>query len=349
MVGSLVLLFGTMVLPVLAYYFRGISLSFIENIKLIAPAQYILLSGLFLYIPEDDNQRLGLVRWMWICCGVVAVVGLAQAANIQPVISLLQKWYPSNHTSVSGEIQRVTSLMGVWNGLGTFLMVNLLLIRSTWHMLKKQSDINIAIVVSILCIICLMASGSYAGIIGLIIGFVLIGYFDRRGVRDIKIMVFGFLAGLVPLRSAIAYRYNFQYRDAGSLLPQTFVFRMYVWKDIFWPVIKKNWLWGYRPQLTDLAWQYPESIYFSYMLGSGIFALLAHFIWLFITLRWLFKQMKSPKDVTRSLAIFVFTLLVVLSIMGITNEVFTFSGTVDYLWILLGLIAGKEQLVYVKK
>jgi len=36
--------------------------------------------------------------------------------------------------------------------------------------------------------------------------------------------------------------------------------------------------------------------------------------------------------------------LVVLTIAGITNEVFSFSGAVDYLWILLGIAASTERM-----
>jgi len=42
---------------------------------------------------------------------------------------------------------------------------------------------------------------------------------------------------------------------------------------------------------------------------------------------------------TRPLGIALFALLTVLSLMGITNEVFTNSGAVDYMWMLVGLIA----------
>jgi hypothetical protein len=346
--GIVILVGGTAILPILAYYFRGISLSLAEVFKLVASVQYILLAGLFFYIPDSDDERYQLVRWMWLCSGIVAAVGLLQAAGIQSVISFLQKWYPSNHSLVSGEVQRVTSLMSVWNGLGTFLMVNMLLLRSFRHLLKSRLDRILAVGVFLLCITCLLASGSYAGLIGLVIGFGMISLLDGKGWQEIKVLLLGLVIGIVPLQSMILNRYKYQYRE-GGMLPQTLAYRIFVWRDIFWPVLQKNWLWGYRPKLTDLAWQYPESIYFAYLLSSGIFALFAHFVWLFVTLAWLWRKIRSRDEMVRTLAIFLVSLLVVLSIMGITNEVFTFSGTVDYLWILLGLVAGKEGLIHVNK
>jgi hypothetical protein len=332
---------GTMILPIVSYYFRGISFSLSDVTKLLAPAQYVILAGLFLYIPTTDDDRYSLLLWMIICCGVVAVVGLIQAAGVGPVTAFLQKWYASNHTSVSVDVQRVTSLMGVWNGLGTFLMMNMLLARAFRHLLRTQRDRIIVTGVFLLCLACLLASGSYAGLIGLGMGFALIGYFDRRGVQEIKVILLGLAVGIIPLRSIILYRFSFQYED-GGILPQTFMYRLYIWRDIFGPVLQKDWLWGYGPKLTGLAWLYPESIYYSYLLTGGIFSLLSHFIWLFITIGWLWSRLRVKDEMVKTLAAFLVTMLIVLSVMGITNEVFTFSGTVDYLWISLGLIVGKE-------
>lgn len=346
--GTLVLIGGTMIFPIITYFFRGISLSFSEMIRLLSPTQYIPLAMLFIYIPENDEQRYNLVRWMWLCSGIVALVGLVQAADVQSIITFLHKWYSSDQAQASENVQRVTSLMGVWNGLGTFLMTNILLLRAFRHLLKSSADRLIAAVVFFLCIACLLASGSYAGLIGLALGFICISYLDKHGGQDIKYFLIGLAASILPLRSLILYRFQYQFGN-GELVPSTFEFRTYVWRDIFWPVVQKNWLWGYRPKLTDLAWQYPESTYFALILSSGIFALLAHFAWLFVTLEWLWKRVHVTDEMVKTLAIFLFTLLIVLSIMGITNEVFTFSGTVDYLWILLGLIAGKEGLIHASK
>jgi hypothetical protein len=347
-ISIIILVGGTMLLPIAAYYFRGIPFSFSDIIKITAPVQYMILAGLFLYIPTNDDERYHLIIWMMVCCGIVAVVGLLQAAGIGSVISFLQKWYPSNHSLVSADLQRVTSLMGVWNGLGTFLMMNMLLARSFRHLLRTQRDRVVVAVVFLLCFACLLASGSYAGLIGLAMGFALIGFFDRRGVQEIKVILLGLAVGIIPLRSIILYRFGLQYRD-GGILPQTFVYRLYIWRDIFGPVLKKDWLWGYGPTLTGLAWLYPESIYYSYLLTGGIFSLFSHFIWLFITIGWLWKRLYIKDEMVKTIAAFLVTMLIVLSVMGITNEVFTFSGTVDYFWILLGLIIGKEGLCLPQK
>ncbi len=342
-IGIFTLVGGTMILPLVAYNLRGISLSTSEVIKLLASSQYILLAVVFMYLPANDKERFSLLRWMLICAGIVALVGLAQAARVGAVISFLQAWYPSNHAEASDNVQRVTSLLGVWNGLGTFLMFNMLILRTFQKMFRTRADQVLALVIFMLCMICLLASGSYAGLAGLVIGFVIIGYLDGGGLRELKIIALGMLVGIVPLWNVIMYRYTFQFGGGGAV-PHTFSFRVYVWQEIFWPVIQKNWLWGYRPTIQDLAWQYPESIYFALMFSGGIFALLAHFGWLSITLTWLYGRFKSPDFMSRSLAIVAATILVVLSIMGFTNEVFTFSGVVDYLWIILGLLAGKEGL-----
>lgn len=69
-------------------------------------------------------------------------------------------------------------------------------------------------------------------------------------------------------------------------------------------------------------------------------ALTAHIAWLIITLAWLKNVALKGAEITRSIAIILIASLVVLSLMGLTNEVFTFSGTIEYVWIMLGLAAG---------
>lgn len=337
-----ILIAGTVFIPLFAYYFRGISLTSSEITRLGSPVQYILLYFLFLFLPKNETEVYGLVRFMWICACIVAFVGLIQVANFSPLIEFLNKWYPSNHTTVSAQAERVTSLLGVWNGLGTYLMANLLALRAFQSSLHTTWEKCLAVGVFFICAGCLIATSSYASLIGLLLGMFIISYLNRSGIREIVtvISVLGLVA--IPLQSTILTRFKYQF-GGGDLLPHTFQFRLYVWKDIFWPVVQKNLLWGYHPSISDLAWTYAESNYFSLLLSGGLFALLSHIAWLLISVVWLYKLTKNHNPLIHSLSVSLLSWLIVLSIMAITNEVFTFSGTADYMWIMFGLLAGREH------
>jgi hypothetical protein len=52
---------------------------------------------------------------------------------------------------------------------------------------------------------------------------------------------------------------------------------------------------------------------------------------------WLARRIRSTSGLPYYLASALFTLLIVLSVMGVANPVFTYSGSIDFLWISLGL------------
>jgi hypothetical protein len=136
-------------------------------------------------------------------------------------------------------------------------------------------------------------------------------------------------------------RFKYQFQGQG-IIPSTLNFRLKIWQEVIWPKIYDNWLWGYRPTLEHLRWNWPESQYLYLLIRSGIVSLLAHLAWIGLTLSWLRGVIRTPITLVRSLAISTFAILVVLSIMGVTNEVFTYSGVIDYVWIMLGLVLSSE-------
>jgi hypothetical protein len=74
------------------------------------------------------------------------------------------------------------------------------------------------------------------------------------------------------------------------------------------------------------------------LIRSGIFSFLAHLLWIGLALAWIYRNINTTDDLRHFLAIGAFILFIVLSIMGLTNAVFNYSGVIEYLWILLGLL-----------
>jgi len=73
-------------------------------------------------------------------------------------------------------------------------------------------------------------------------------------------------------------------------------------------------------------------------------SLVGHLLWAGITIAWLYRRVRENFGISRSVIVSALAVLVVLTIAGITNEVFSFSGAVDYLWILLGIAASTERM-----
>ncbi len=340
--GQAVLILGTVVLPLVSYPMRGIPLPFTDQFTFAAPLQYVLLFLLFVYLPLNDEDRRKIFVTMIAGAIVVAVVGLLQAARIGPVIAFLLRFYPSPQQTVAIQFGRVTSLLGAWNGLGTFFTICLLLligyIQVNWATMKNKGFIIAGVILSGFG---LLASGSFAGIIGLAIGLVIMSVINRTGLRTVVIVALLLLLGGILLSGFLAQRMQDQF-GSGTLMPSTLAYRLYLWNTIFLPLMSKNWLWGYTANFVSLSWQWAESQYLFLMLRSGIFSLLAHLVWVGLTLYWLASKFRSGSAFIRSFAVSLFAILIALSVMGFTNEVFTYSGVIDYVWIGLGLLAGYQ-------
>lgn len=341
----LVLELGTVVVPLLAYYARGFSLGTSDVFSLIAPAQYILLAWLFSQIPQNDTERHHILQWMLFCASCVALIGLLQAMHFGPVINILNTWYPSDHLADASQAGRVTSVLGAWNTLGNYLMIALILVFAMQTYKRSLlSNLNMLLALG-LCGACLLASGSYASLGGLVFGvFMIRGVFDRRGLKILAVFVIALGLATFLLQDQIGTRLNYQF-GSGSAVPQTLSYRFMVWQQIYLPIIDKHLLWGVNPTFEAVTWQWAESEYLYLLFRSGLFSLLAHLAFVALVLRWAFHRIRSDSGLNKMLAVALFTIVCALSIMGFTNEVFTSSGSIDYLWILIGLIAGSQLKV----
>ncbi len=344
LVGQGILILGTVFLPLVAFPLRGIPLSFADQFTYAAPLQYVLLFLLFVYLPLTDVERRNVFIMMVAGAIVVSAVGLLEAARVGPVMELLAKFYPSKQQAVASQFGRITSLLNAWNNLGTFFTVSLLLLigylQVNWSTTKYRNFFLVGVVMSGFG---LLASGSFAGIIGLAVGLVIISLINRTGLRTMVIVGAVLLLAGGLLSGFLSQRLQSQF-GSGSVLPSTLAYRFHLWTTIFIPLMKKYWLLGYQPNFVTLSWQWAESQYLFLMLRAGIFALLAHLTWIGLTLFWLARRFRSNSSFTRAFTASLFAILIALSIMGFTNEVFTYSGVIDYVWIGLGMLAGYREV-----
>jgi hypothetical protein len=339
-----VFVIGTSFLPLMAYFGRRFLLGTADLFSLLAPAQYLITFWIFSQIPRNDAERHRIVQFMLLCASVVAVIGLMQAANIPVVTGLLRQWYPSPHESAALSLGRVTSLLGAWNSLGNYLMIVLLLIVATQSYPRSRLATANTLAALILCAMCLLASGSYASLFGLGFGVMVIKvFFDRRGLK--ALLVLGFLLTITSaflLQDQIAERLNYQFRDSG-IIPQTLAYRFTVWQNIFFPILERNLVWGVSPTLTGrVTWEWAESHYLYLLFRSGLISLLAHLAFVALMLRWALRYIRAGSELARMLAIALLTIMISLTIMGFTNEVFTSSGAIDFMWMIIGLVAGSQ-------
>ena len=100
-VAIFVLVVGTSIIPRAYFLVRGSGLTIDDVIVLLASYQYVFLFWMFVYLPNNNRERLGIIKFMLFCAAIVAVVGLLQAQKVGIVLDLLDNWYASSHQAVA--------------------------------------------------------------------------------------------------------------------------------------------------------------------------------------------------------------------------------------------------------
>jgi hypothetical protein len=353
-VALIVLLIGTVFVPVAYQYGAGRPASIDAIMDMTSPVKFFLLFLLFATIPRGPKDWRPLITWIVICAALVSVVGLLQAARVGPVLSLIGNWYASEHTAASLDSVdgRVTSLLGAWNSLGMLLMMALAL---GWAALQVEDLRSYRLVIggaSAISFLCLVASGSFAGLAGTVMSIAMIEMLTNPPARTIKrlliassVAVGGVILALPVIGTVVLGRLEYQFGD-GNLLPSTFVYRFWIWEDVFWPSIVANPLLGTSLDIpAHFRWLYAESHYISLLFRFGLVGMLTHLLWSGLMLAWLLRWVRNGDKLTRMMAAAAFATLVSLLIASLTNEVFLFTGCIDYLWILFAVVAARKETV----
>ncbi|MCB2180230.1 hypothetical protein KQH54_03825 [bacterium] len=339
---------GRFIFPIGIFLLRGTPITTKIVFNFFSPLQYFLLYWVFLTLPQNDQERKGIIRLMIYIAMIVGLVGLLQMAGVGFITSILHQWYGSAHGEVALEVGRATSFLGGWNALGTFMMANFFL---AWTYLPDEDNTlhKLAIIASTIVIFStLILTTSFASAIGLVIGTLILMRITKRFKINLPvliaiifvIMIFALLF-IAVFEQFVANRFAYQYRY-GGIYPQTLVFRFEVWRDVFLPPILESFPLPVLPTVPETyAWRFEESQYILLLFRNGLVGFLFFLGWIGGTLAWLKKQYDKATGYTRSIIAVSATLMIVLSIMGFTNAVFTYSGTADYLWMMLALISNK--------
>jgi hypothetical protein len=80
------------------------------------------------------------------------------------------------------------------------------------------------------------------------------------------------------------------------------------------------------------------------LFSFGIIGFFSFLFWNAITLRTLLQRFYQHGSFLRTVSSIAITIVVVLFVDGFTNAVFSYSGVIDYLWIILALITAQEGL-----
>src|SRR5690554_1313004 len=139
-----------------------------------------MLYVIFYYALAIDQERRNIDYDILKCDPVDTIFRIQHTAEVAFVSRFQRTYYVSRHLCQAEEYGRVTSIVAGWNVFGILMMICLLLVRSLYMTGIRHSRMGRIIIWTSagLCAAALLASGSFAGIIGLGIGLLVIGRFD---------------------------------------------------------------------------------------------------------------------------------------------------------------------------
>lgn len=343
---------GSVFIPIVTYMLQGTDLTMANAFKMVGPLQYFILAWLFVVLPQGEADRRKIVWWMLAFGLLVAVVGLLQGVGVGFINRLLENLYSSSHELEAAAAGRVTSLLGAWNSLGIFMMAIILMCWAILFEVEPARHRWLVMGIMAASLLCLVASGSFAGILGTGLGLILLQLLSRRTARTKPVYILSFFGIILAilvfypfLQPLIEKRLAYQYR-LGGIIPQTLLFRFQVWNEIFIPAIKQHFPWPVYPTVPSYyAWQFEESQYILLLFRTGLIGFTSYLIWIGITIAWLVRRFRKSAGFDRALTSVALTLVIVLVVAGFTNEVFSFAGSIDYLWMMLALVANSQEKI----
>ncbi|NJO84735.1 MAG: hypothetical protein HC828_19525 [Blastochloris sp.] len=222
-------------------------------------------------------------------------------------------------------------------------MINIVVILNTAG-LKRGFIYQLNLYTSLfLSVACLLASGSFASVGGLAIAVFITKIFERRGLKLLGVLLLAGVVAAILLYPIISTRFEYQFGDAGGGTPQTLEYRFHLWETVFFPALLKNnnFVLGITPYLSGgvFSWAWTENMYLFLLVRSGLVSLIGHLLWVGMSVVWLYRFIRKGQGLQRTLAVILFSLFITLTIMGMTNEVFTNSGSIDFFWMYMGLVA----------
>ncbi|GAC1657242.1 MAG: hypothetical protein NVS4B7_02330 [Ktedonobacteraceae bacterium] len=347
------------IFPVLALYYHGesINLTATDSIygmsplqTLLGPIQYYLLYRIVVATISSQKHIIVLLKLIFVTSIVVSIIGIAQKLS-PSVNAFLATYYPTPVQSfvIAAQYQRITSTLQFYSGLGAYLTFTLILALACYTAQKHLNISPLLLMVTFLFdSIALVLTGTFAAWIGLAIGVVLVFLIIRRIPKTFIFVLIGIGLAAILFQTFLSSRLQDEL-GAGAiqgLVPQSFAFRIMLWQEIFLPAIGRSLLFGYGPSPAVLnSWPAEESQYFFLLLRGGIPYLLSYLLLMGVAAAACWQHIKTKsEDPSRVVAIALLAILVVINIMNVSGEYFTYIGGTQTIWTLLAIVVASKQL-----
>lgn len=341
---------ATAVLGGLDLALRHASLTSEDLGTLVGPFQFVLLLRSVVVAMNKERYRQRAAQLLLLGAALVALVALAQWANLGPTRSTLVHLTGSTlFTSSLGEgVGRVTGPFNIWHELAGVLMPSVLLALA---MLTGPASTRARIyygTVFVLTVMALLASAA----VGILIVTIVSGLYICRRRRVLHVAV----AVLVPLGIVAVFvfggilggREEQQFSSSAAsyrnpLVPQTLSYRYALFQEQSAPALEGHWTTGFGPDLPPrLAlgnFPFAETTYVSLVMRGGI-PLLVIFLVLtgMVIVAARREQRRSTTHLQWSIATVVFSTSIGYVLLQLIESYMLDSGPPHAYWAYVGLM-----------
>lgn len=319
--------------------------------RLLAPVQFLLLFRAVRVAVSTPPLRWTAVRLLLLASIGVSLVALAQQlipGSINPLLAEL---------TASGRPLEGPST-GVFPGkhdLGGYLLV-VVVLTTGLLLTPRAADVlgrRTLVACVVLSALALIASTALAAVGGTAVGVLLMA--RRRGalLRVLGGLVGVGVAAAVLVGPMVVDQTDHQFDDRPFItsgtqppawVPHGVAYRMTVWNDQYLPAITPHLATGYGPSLPPgVAWEYSESAYLTLVLRGGV-PLLLLFLGLSIAVYLRAREASGSDDpLQQALGLAVAALVVVVTVIDLTNPYRFNAGLSQAFWVLAALVVGPGE------
>jgi hypothetical protein len=310
----------------------------------VSPIQYFAVYAVFSRSDPSPRATRVVLNLMLLASVVVAVVAVAEL--LEPAVrTALSSFYETPALPSWDAVYRPTSLLGHFSAVGAFALMSCTLALALAAARAPGFNAEWLSLVMLVNIVSLLASETWAPLVGLPFVFAMVFVYCRRVPPHAGLVVAVIVVSAVVLWPFLSGRIDQQQLLAGNglALPETMQWRIRYWQEFFLPAAADNLWFGSGTTIPSMV---PERIstfvdneylYAVFRAGLpgvalllGLFAGIAAVTW---------GERSSPDPLTRGLGAACLATVVALALMGATSEYLTFGAVSQLFWMQVGLLA----------
>jgi O-antigen/teichoic acid export membrane protein/glycosyltransferase involved in cell wall biosynthesis len=339
---------GGVLIPWAVILLSGASADQQEWVQVLGPVQYLVVYLLFSRTELSGSALRRLLNALMLASVPVAIVAVAQAADVAGVRDLVGAYYPTQPLPSWDTVYRPASLLGYYSAVGAFGLLNFLLalaLSASRHPGFSRLWLTVVMGVNF---VGLLASATLAPLLALPVGVVAVLLVARRvpwdqAARALPVLAVSGVA-LWPLLTARLQ----QQLGGGGLdlhLPETLATRLTYWQELFVPALLAHGPWLGTGTIIPSEVPRPlvdfvDNGYLWQWFRAGVPGVALYVLLLAAVGASAWSTRSRPDLDRRAVGATCLGAVASIVLVDVTSEYLTFTAVSQEFWMLAGLLAG---------